>query len=341
MLDKVTIKDIAKKANVSVSTVSKVLNGYNDVSEKTKAIVLEAVEQMKYVPDMMARNLVKSENKRVAILIEVTDEGENLNVFNFDITIGFRQYMSEANYEVVLLTTTPKKQKSLSLSKLFYANHLDGIFIMGLNFSDNYYTEVQTIDFPNVLLDFPARGPRGGSVGVNNMKGAMLATEHLLELGHRKIALVNGSNEAHVCKERLNGYLLALNKYNINMDRKIIYDSDFSEAGGGRAIKELLKIDDSITAVFAVSDFMASGVIKYLQSIGKSVPEDMSVVGFDDIVIASHMTPRLTTIRQDRYDVGVLAATLLLNLINGQNINSVYVEPELMVRESTKKRSKL
>jgi DNA-binding LacI/PurR family transcriptional regulator len=207
---------------------------------------------------------------------------------------------------------------------------------MGLSFSDPYYTEVQSADFPYVLMDFPAKGPKGGCVGVENMKGAMMATEYLLRLGHRKIALINGQKDAYVSNERLNGYLIALNKFNINIDWNLIYESDFTETGGGKAIKELLKRDETITAVFAISDLMASGVIKYLHSIGKNVPDDISVIGFDDIVIASHITPALTTIRQDRYEIGILAATLLLNLIDGQNINSAYVEPELIIRASTK-----
>lgn len=330
-----TIKDVAKKAGVSVSTVSKVFNNYNDIGEKTKAKVLKAAEELNYIPDVVARSLVKNESKRVGILIEDYKEDSSSRLFAFDIMMGFKRYAADHHYEVVLLSTTTEKQKRVPLSKIIASKHIDGVFILGLKLSDPYFSEVKQEDFPCVLFDIPIKRKRAGSIGIDNLKGALLATEHLLELGHQKIALINGHGDAYVSKERLNGYLLALTRHDIPVDKDMIVESDFTENGGKKAMEDILQNHASVTAVFVASDLMAIGAVKYLQSIGKKVPEDISIVGFDDIESASHISPALTTIRQNRYELGRSAAVLLLNLISGQNLSNIMLEPELIVREST------
>ena len=331
----ITIKDIAEKAGVSVSTVSKVLNNYTDISEKTREKVNTACRELNFTSDLNSRSQQKKESMRIGLIIEDYKKNGVSEAFTLEILMGFKQYLLENGFEVILLSTSTPEQKEVSLAKLVTANNLRGIFYLGMKLSDPYYDEVKKEDFPCVLFDIPLGRERAGNVGVDNLKGAMLATEHLLESGHRKIAFVNGYKDAYVSAERLNGYFLALNKYDVSINRDIIQEADFTEEGAKKAIEGILKRDASITAVFAASDLMAAGIIKYLNSIGKKVPEDISVIGFDDIEIASHITPGLTTIRQERFEIGMSAATLLVNLINGQKMHSILVEPRLVIRGST------
>lgn len=335
----VTIRDVANKAGVSVSTVSKVFNNYDDVNESTRAKVKKAGEELNYNPDGAEKSLPRDDNKRIGLFIEDYKKDSTSEFFVYEIMMGFKQNILQYGYEVVLLPTTTSDQKQRPISELVSSYNLKGVFFLGLKLNDPYYDEMKAGSFPCVLYDMPINREKAGSVGVDSLKGARMATEHLLELGHRKIAFVNGYKEAFVCNERLNGYFLALNRFDVPINKELIYESDFTEDGAKRAIQAILKRDDSITAVFAASDLMAVGVIKYLNSIGRKVPDDVSVVGFDDINIASLITPGLTTIKQDRFEIGASAAILLLNLISCRNLHNVLLEPQLVIRESTARAS--
>lgn len=333
----VTIRDVAKKAGVSVGTVSRAFNNYSDISEKTRNTILEVAEEMGYKPNVSSKGLNVNRSFRLGMLIEDYNNEGMLNPIVFETLMSFKNAATRLGYEIIILSTTTDMQKSQDLSKLFAEKNLDGAFIMGLKMSDEYYRQLTNIEYPCVLFDVCVNNNKTSCVGVDNTKGAYTAVEHLISLGHKKIAFINGHKDAFVSYERLDGYYLALNRYGISIDDSLIIHSDFSGKGGGLSAESLINSGKEFTALFCASDLMAIGAMEALENLGYSVPDDISVIGFDDINIAQYMNPKLTTIRQDREKIGESAANVLINLINGQSFDRVLVLPELIIRESTKK----
>jgi Transcriptional regulators len=332
----VTIKDVAKKAGVSVSTVSRAFNNYSDISDATREQIIKIAEEIGYKPNIVAKSLSSNRNFRLGMLIEDYDSAGLLNPLVFEILMSFKNTISKQGYELVLLSTNTDMQKSQSLTKFFVDKQLDGTFILGLKMTDEYYKELSDINYPCVLFDISIQNPKLCCVGVDNVKGAFMAVEHLIKLGHKKIAFINGHKEAFISYERLDGYYLALNRYGIPIDNNLIYYSDFSEEGAEVAIEKLMQENKDITAVFCASDLMAVGAVNMLNNMGYTVPDDVSVVGFDDVYIAQFMIPKLTTIKQNLEKVGENAANVLMNLVNGQTMGRIIIEPDLVIRESTK-----
>lgn len=332
----ITIRDVAKKAGVSVSTVSRAFNNYGDISESTRDAILKISNELGYKPNIVAKSLSSSRHYRVGMLVENYDTSGMLNPLVFEILLSFRDAVSKQDYEIVLLPTTSENQKQESLEKLFNEKKIDGAFIMGLKTTDEYYRELKTIKYPCVLYDVSIDNSMVSSVGVDNIKGAFLAVEHLIKLGHKRIAFIDGHKEAEVSYERLDGYYLALNRYGIPIDNSLVEYSDFSDKGAEQSVEKLLKDHKEFTAVFCASDLMAAGAINMLSNLGYLVPDDISVVGFDDIFIAQYLNPKLTTIRQNRAKIGQSAANVLISMVSGQEIGRVMVDPELIVRDSTR-----
>lgn len=332
----ITIRDVAKKAGVSVSTVSRAFNDYSDINEKTREKILKIAREIGYSPSVFARAMRANQNNRVGMAIEDYNESASHHSFLYKILMGFKEHVLESGYEMVLLPNMTKQYGSSKLSQIMRENHLDGVFIMGLKLSDEFYKEVQKGEFPCVLFDIPIAIGKTGYVGVDNKKGVALAVEHFIKKRHKKIAFINGHKDAHVSFERLDGYYLSLVKNDLTVDKSLIYYGDFTEESGRRGVKELFKAHKDITAIFAASDLMAMGAIKELKEMKINVPEDVEVIGFDDIELSSHITPPLSTVRQDTFRLGKSAATLLINIISGQSINQAIIEPQLILRGSTK-----
>ncbi len=332
----ITIRDVARKAGVSIGTVSRAFNNYSDISEKTREQILSIAEDLGYKANGMKKNSESSKNFRVAVLIEDYDTNAVLNPMVFETMMAFKNVASRQGYEVIILSTTTDIQKDKKLMELFQEKKLDGAFIMGIKLSDEYFKELSSISYPCVLFDVRVKNPNITCIGVDNIQGAFMAVEHLIKHGHKKIAFINGHKNAFVSYERLSGYYLALSSYNIEIDQNLIVHSDFTSNGGKKAIEELLSSGKEFSAVFCASDLMAIGAIEAFDSLGISVPDDISIVGFDDITIAQYVNPKLTTIKQDREKIGASAANALINLINEQTLDRGLVMPELIERESTK-----
>lgn len=332
----ITIRDVAKKAGVSVSTVSRAFNNYSDISDATRKAIYVIAEELGYKANIVAKSLGSTKHFRLGMLVENYETSIGmLNPLVFEILMSFRDTASKQGYEIVLLSTTSEDQKSKSLTKLFNEKQLDGAFIMGLRTTDEYFMELKNVKLPCVIFDINIDNDMVSSVGVDSVKGAFLAIEHLIKLGHKKIAFINGHKEAIVSYERLDGFYLAMNRYGLQINPDLIQYGDFGDKSGEIAIENLLKTKKEFTAVFCACDLMAVGAINMLDNLGYSVPADISVVGFDDIYIAQCLKPKLTTIRQNREKIGQSAANVLINMVMGQRIGRVMIEPELVVREST------
>jgi DNA-binding LacI/PurR family transcriptional regulator len=248
--------------------------------------------------------------------------------------MGFRLYASQKNFEVIFLAIpNDDNQEFIPYDKFFHSKHIAGVFSYGLRTTDSYFSQLQTTKVPTVILDYSVDNPRIGRVGVDNGAGASMAIEHLISQGHRKIGFINGHSQSHASVERFTGYTGALCRHDIPFDKQLVFEGDYTEPSGRNGADYFA--DKDVSAVFCASDFMAMGAIKLFQSKGIRVPEDISVIGFDNLPFTNYCTPRITTIAQNRKQLGIMACALLYGLINHEPINYCILPPSLVIREST------
>jgi DNA-binding LacI/PurR family transcriptional regulator len=331
-----TIKDIAKKVGVSVTTVSRALNGYSDVNQNTRNKIIEAAKELNYTPNAVARTLVTKKSKTIGLIVSELNRSSSKDNFTFEVLCGINAYTAEADYDMVLFSTDPKKQKNKSYSQLCMERGVDGAILQGIRTDDPYLIEVLESDIPCVLIDIPIQTQSVGYVTTDNSFGAKNAVEHLIELGHRHIGMVNGHEQAFVSKERLKGYKAALLENGLELDETMVVNGQFFESSAEEVTYKLLIEHPQITALFCSSDLMAFGAIKAAQRLNLSVPRDLSVVGYDDIILASYVRPRLTTVAQDKYLMGYKAAEMLISMLNEDKKGHTCVLPtELKKRDTT------
>lgn len=330
----ITIRDVAKKAGVSISTVSRAFNKYEDISETTREHIIKVAADLGYHPNIVAKSLSANRNYRMAIIVEdyMPDDYATYEIF-----MAFRSELSEQGYETIILSTTTDIQKVESLSKIPQEKQVDGVFILGLKMTDEYFKQLESFKYPCVLYDISIKNDLCSTVGVDNLKGAAKAVEHLIEQGHQKIAFINGHEDAQVSYERLDGYYLALARQELLIDKNLVISGGFSFNGGKEAAVRLIGEHEEVTAIFCASDLMACGAMEGIKEMGLCIPGDIAVVGFDDINICEYITPKLTTIRQERDKIGRTAALQLVEMINGKSPARSIIDPTLIVRESSVK----
>lgn len=331
------IKDLAKAAGVSITTVSRALNGYSDVSEKTRSRIKKLADEMSYRPNAQAQSLVLKKTNTIGVIMSDIKRSSAKDAFAFEVLCGINDRASELNYDIILFSTNPNKQLKKTYSDLCRERSVDGAILQGLRMNDLYLKEViNQSHFPCVLIDIPVAGDWVGHVTTDNVNGSREAVLHLIELGHTRIAMINGYDEAAVSRERLSGYMLALQERGISYDPEMVYDGRFSEEGGMEAMTHILDRHPEVTAVFCSSDLMALGAMRTLERMGRAVPESMSIVGYDDISIASYCSPKLTTVRQEKYELGYQSAQLLIDMLEGRQVrHKVVLSNELIIRDST------
>ncbi|MFC5651834.1 LacI family DNA-binding transcriptional regulator [Paenibacillus solisilvae] len=332
-----TIKDLAKAAGVSITTVSRALNGYSDVNEKTRSRIKRLAKELSYRPNAQAQSLVLKKTKTIGVIMSELKAANAKDGLAFEVLCGINDRAGELNYDLILFSTNPNKQLEKSYTDLCRERNVDGAILQGLRLNDPYLKEVVSQSlFPSVMIDIPLAGERVGHVTTDNVSGARDAVRHLQELGHRRIAMINGHGEAAVSHERLSGYMLGLQEAGISYDPALVYDGRFSEEGGTEAAGRILSEHSDVTAVFCASDIMALGAMRSFELLGKKVPDEVSIVGYDDIAIASYCSPKLTTVRQDKYGMGYQAAQLLIDMLEGRQVrHKVMLNNELIVRQST------
>ncbi|WP_372635176.1 LacI family DNA-binding transcriptional regulator [Cohnella sp.] len=334
-----TIKDIARKAGVSVTTVSRALNGYDDVNEETRRKIKQVAADLSYSPNAVARSLVSKKTRTIGLIISDINRAGAKDAFAYEVLCGINDRAGELNYDLLLFSTNPSKQVEKSYASLCKERNVEGAILSGLRLDDPYLHEVvEQNSFPCVLIDIPITGANVAHVASDSKIGAAMAVRHLLEYGHRRIAMINGHNQASVSQDRYSGYKEALEQSGLAADPALVYDGAFSEDGGAEAMYQILIRNPDVTAVFCASDLMALGAMRTLEKVGLRVPEDMSVIGFDDITIASYCSPKLTTIRQDKYELGYQAAQLLIDMLEERTDNrKILLGNQLIVRESTRR----
>jgi LacI family transcriptional regulator len=333
----ITIKDIAKQAGVSVTTVSRALNGYPDIKPETRKRILRIAAEANYHPSAIARSLVMKKSRAIGLIIsELTDLGSGYHML-FDVIRGVNDQAMALGYDLILSATDPEQQREVPYMELCQRRQLEGVVLMGVRTDDPYLKEVLDASVPCALVDIPLTADSCTYVTLDNVQGAKLAVQHLVERGHRRIGLINGHNQAFVSRERWKGYGEGLKEAGIPLREEWVAYGDFEQESGADCIENLLAADPELTAVFCASDMMAIGAIQRLKQLGKRVPEDVAVVGFDGLELTQFLTPSVTTIVQPRHRFGVEAVNLLVRMMAGETPEPIILDPELREGQSTGK----
>jgi LacI family transcriptional regulator len=325
----VTIKDIAKRLDVSPSTVSKGLNDANDVSPELKKLVLDTAIEMGYV----TKRMKKGKRKKLAIFIE-NMEYQKEDDFGFDIILGFKQAALREDWDVVIINTDIMLQLGENYDRYMLKNNYHGGFFMGFALNDPWIKQLAVTTIPTVLLDNYIKGnPVVGYVGTDSFEGIDLAVEHLYSLGHTKIALLNGSPDSMVTENRYDAYITSMKAHGLEIDENLIEYGYYVEGSAKYHIKKL--IENGATAVICGNDLLAVGVLKECDKMGVMIPKDLSVVGYDNLPVSKQVS--LTTIKQDRLNLGRCSYAALYWLIAKVPIAKSLLRPELVHRTTTGK----
>jgi LacI family transcriptional regulator len=338
MTKRATTKDVADLAKVSRTTVSFVLNNVPGmrIGDETRQRVIEAARQLDYHPDATARRMVKGRTNTIGFVLRQTPDQVFSDRFLPEVLHGLSKAVSAQGYHILIEPVPPDDPGSYL--RLIRERHVDGVVLSGPRFDDQDLLRSHTEDTPVVLM---GQLPNSGLpfVDVDNVGGALLATQHLITLGHRRIAFISNAKAAYTASaHRLNGYQKALAEAGLPCDESLMRYGDFTAASGEGAMADILATaQPRPTAVFVASDTVAIGALKAVRAAGLTVPGDVALAGFDDVPLSELIDPPLTTVRLPAYGLGWGAADMLIRLINHDVIREPHVllETELIVRKSS------
>lgn len=324
-----TIKEIANRLGISVSTVSKGLNGASDISEELRQIVLDTAVEMGYT----TKRMKKENNRKLCIFIENMDY-ETSSQFGYEIILGFKQAAFREHWDVQVIPVTPSFQATEKYDTYMLKHGFSGAFLVGFALRDEWMSQLTTTHIPTVLFDnFIRKNPAVGYVGTDNYEGIDMAVEHLAALGHKKIAFLNGSLNSEVSGQRHQAYLDSMQAHGLDTPDELMANGYYIADSAKYHVSGFLSA--GATAIMCGNDLIASGVIAECIRLGFSVPEDISVVGFDDLPLSAHLSPPLTTIKQDRIELGKSGYYTLSSLLNKVSISKTLLRAQFVLRNST------
>jgi len=332
----VTLDDISKKAEVSKMTVSRVLTGKGQVAPKTKEKINKIIKELGYQPNLLARSL---SSKKTSIIGVVLSKREHMFMFDYTTKVlsGIMDVAIDNDYQLMLCPISTDKDTKGEYERLVRSKMLDGVVLLKRKESDPYISELIDLNFPFVMLNYKKFSDTISFVDSENFHGAQIAVEHLYSKGHRKIAFVRGRIGETNSNDRFLGYQGALSDLGLDFKEDWVINGEFDQEVAYRECDKLLDLEDVPTAIFCADDNMALGVMKRLNEMNVRIPEDMAIVGFDDIQFGSISSPTLTTIRQPIYEIGRRGMEVLMSLINDEDTSAVHelLPVELIKREST------
>lgn len=312
------------------------INDTRYVSDELKKRVLSSMENLHYQPNRLARSLRKKKTNSIGLIIS-----DITNPFFSEIAWSIEYLSFLKKYSLTLCSTNGNQEK-----EIFYINQLsewqvDGIILISPKVSESYLRILNDRNIPVVLVDNEASSEVMDVIKIDNYNGGVLATEHLISLGHNRIACITGPFTENPSYDRVRGYKDTLNKHGIDVDKNLIQAGNFDVISGVRGADRLFENNTKPTAIFACNDLMAIGVIQSAATHSLRVPEDISVVGFDDINIAKYIVPPLTTIKQPMREIGEQAINCMIEIINKPNKNgrTIILNVRLEERQSTKKKT--
>ena len=327
-----TKRDVGERANVSVTTVSHVINETRPVSDELRRRVLTAMDDLGYQPNRLARSLRRGQTHTIGMIIP-----DSANPFFAEMARGVEDTSFKNGYSVILCNSDGDLNKELLYTNVLVEKRVDGILFIAAGLSTGGILDLQTQNTPLVVVDRDLPDATVDSVLTDNAQGGWLATRHLIDLGHRRIACITGPSDVTPSAERVIGYRQAMAEDGIPVNGALIVRGDFQYESAYRASIRLLRMEDPPTAIFACNDLMAVAVMSAALEQGQQVPGDLSVVGFDDVRLAAFANPPLTTIAQPKYEMGVVAATMLLERLRDLEApaHRRVFESSLVTRKST------
>ncbi len=334
----VTIKDVARKSGYSITTVSKALNNYSDISDSTKVKILALCEEMGYVPNLSARSLITQKSYTIGIIFEeVTGVGLQHPLFS-KILESFKNTVEAQGYDIMFLSNSmgSKNGGYLEHSK---RKQVEAVLALCGEFNSDEMIQLYKSSVPTILIDFQYDGV--SNITSNNVQGVGQAVKYLHDLGHRKIGNIYGGDYLQIGGIRKNAFEITMKKLGLELRPEYQVSGEyFSKENGYNAMMKILELEDPPTALFCASDMLAIGAMQAIRQAGKSVPEDFSIIGYDGVDIGQLISPRLTTIRQDSVKMGKIAGSQILQMINDKHkrriTESITVDTYLINGETTR-----
>lgn len=326
------IRDVASQAGVSVATVSKVLNGYTTVNVKTKERVLQVVKELQFQPNAAARSLVGRRSMTIGIFLTAG----LAHPFFAQILAGMEQSLKSKGYDLIYLAQL-SWNKEYSFVRHCQSRNVEGVVVFGFQHENMNFDELVESGIPALFIDLDVKERRAGYISSDNQNATKRTVQYLAGLNHRKISFLSGIKSSYVSRLRLEGYLAGLEEAGIPFHDYYVAEGDFTRETGYLAMQSLLKLPERPTGVICCSDMSAVGAMEAIRDAGLSIPEDISVIGFDDIELASCVQPALTTVRQDMTTIGKRVIELLDDLINDEQLAppEVIISTELVIRGSS------
>jgi len=328
----ITIFDVAERAGVSYGTVSRVINQSPHVRDETRQRVVLAMQELGYVINKQARGLAGGRSMMIGVLVPDLGTG-----YIGEIMRGIDAELGRAGYDLVLYTTHREETKEAGYVASLTHGAVEGLLLVLPSNPGLYLDTLRAHDFPFVLIDHQGINDQGPAVGATNWQGAFNATEYLIQQGHSEIGFITGTMDLGCSRDRLAGYEAALRTHHVPYRAENVCGGDFFQPTGFSCAQNLLNRPDRPTAIFASNDVMALGVMEAVRVCGLRVPEDVSVIGFDDIPQSALLYPPLTTVRQPLEKMGQVATQMLLDMLNDPDKQTGRIElpTELIVRGST------
>ena len=327
----VTIKDIAKVAGVSHTTVSRALKGHHSIGAETTARIRTLAKEMGYTPSAVAQSLLAQRTRTIGVVITTIADP-----FTVQIVGGVEQVAQAAGYSVFLSSSHNNPEQEITVVETFQRRRVDAIIVTSSRVGSIYSSRLDQIQIPIVLINNQEEGDYLYSVAVDDIHAAQMAVEHLVALGHRRIGYIGAPNRPKSNRRRLDGYRAALEQASLTPEAELVLPTIIAESDlkqGQRALE--LLIAAKATSVFCYNDIIAIGLLMACRQQNIAVPQEFNIVGFDDIEPALYVTPPLTTVRQPRLKLGQLAMTMVLDLLERREVQDQLLTCELIVREST------
>jgi len=330
----VTIKDIAEEADVSVTTVSRVLNDKPDVSPNTRKNVLEKINELGYKPNSIARGLALQKTNTLGLIIP-----DISNPFFPDIARGVEDMANQKGYSVIFCNTDNEQKKEKEAIDLMKEKQVDGILLSLSTTNEKELKNLRKLEYPIVQIDRKIPNINYPSITIDNVKSAYTATKYLIKNGHKKIAHITGDLETITGSQRLKGFKKAISEKNLNLNKSYIKNGDYSKKSGYQNMLALLKSNNPPTAVFIANDLMAVGAYQAVFKLNLSIPKDISIIGHDDIDVTKLVNPTLTTMSQPKYQLGNEAVQLLINEIESNKLSNeeIILNTNLINRNSIRR----
>ena len=326
-----TMKDVAQLAGVSTATVSRALMNPEKVSASTRKRVEDAVLEAGYSPNSLARNLRRNESKTIVTIVpDICDP------YFTEIIRGIEDAAMENGYLVLLGDSGQQRKRESSFINLVFTKQADGMLLLGTDLPFDVSKSEQKNLPPLVMACEYAPELELPTVHIDNLTSAFEIVNYLTQLGHKRIAQISGPDKAAPCQFRHQGYHQARRRAGITMNTAFCTTSDFSFEGGAKALRKLLSLPEQPTAIFCHNDMMAIGAIQEAKRLGLRIPQDLSIVGFDDIQFSQYCDPPLTTVSQPRYEIGRQVMLMMLELLKGRDVRagSRLLETKLVIRNS-------